>query len=92
MYMYIISILSVTVCEICLLAFPIFRNYWSTSWPFANDNFSSIMSSRRFELIMKFLHLNDSEAQPRRGDPAFGKLYKVRPLLDMLLENFKTSY
>ena len=49
------------------------------------------MSSRRFELIMKFLHLNDSEAQPQRGDPAFDKLYKVRPLLDIVLENFKTS-
>ena len=29
------------------------------SWPFANDNFSSVMSSRRFELILKFIHLND---------------------------------
>ena len=50
------------------------------------------MSSRRFELILKFLHLNDSEVQPQRGDPAFDKLYKVRPLLDLVLENFKSYY
>ena len=50
------------------------------------------MSSRRFELIMKFLHLNDSEVQPQRGDPAFDKLYKVRPFLDLVVENFKSYY
>ena len=41
---------------------------------------------------MRFLHLNDSEAQPQQGDPGFDKLYKVRPLLDMVLENFKACY
>ena len=41
---------------------------------------------------MRFLHLNDSEAQPQRGNPGFDKLYKVRPLLDMVLENFKACY
>ena len=68
------------------------RNYWSKNWPFSNDNFSSIMSSRRFELILKFFHLNDSETQPMREDPNFDKLYKVRPFLDIVLENFKSCY
>ena len=44
----------------------------------------------RFELILKFLHLNDSETQPQRGDTAYDKLYKVRPFLHIVLENFKT--
>ena len=34
------------------------------------------MSSRRFELILRFIHLNDSETQPSRGHPEFDKLYK----------------
>ena len=68
------------------------RSYWSKSWPFASDNFSAIMSSRQFEPILKFLHLNDSEAQPKRGEPAFDKLYKVRPFLDLVMENFQSSY
>ena len=68
------------------------RSYWSTSWPFANENFSSVMSSRRFELILKFLHLNDSEVQPARGEPAYDKLYKVRPFLSQVLENYKLNY
>ena len=66
---------------------PIFnRSYCSTSWPYANDNFSSVMSSWHFELLMRFLHLNNSETQPRRGDPAFDKLYKVRPFLDIIVK------
>ena len=68
------------------------RSYWSKNWPFANNNFSSIVSSRRFELILKFFHLNDSETQPKRGDPGFDKLYKVRPFLDIVLEKFKSCY
>ena len=50
------------------------------------------MSSRRFELLLRFLHLNNSEMQPQRGDPAFDKLYKVRPFLDIILDNFKRHY
>ena len=50
------------------------------------------MSSRRFELILRFLHLNNSETQPRRGDPGFDKLYKIRPLLNLLLPSFKAAY
>ena len=50
------------------------------------------MSSRRFELILRFIHLNDSETQPSRGEPGFDKLYKIRPLLELLLEKYKDCY
>ena len=68
------------------------RSYWSNDWPYQNDNFRSIMSSRRFELILKFLHLNDSRQQPTRGEPGYDKLYKVHPLLNLILENFQSMY
>ena len=41
---------------------------------------------------MRFLHLNDSATQPQRGDPGYDKLYKVRPFLDIILENFKRHF
>ena len=50
------------------------------------------MSSRRFELLLKFIHLNDSRKQPARGQPGYDKLYKVRPLLDAVVGNFQSSY
>lgn len=71
---------------------PSNRSYWSKSWPYQNNNFRTIMSGRRFELILKFLHLNDSRQQPSRGQSGYDKLYKVRPLLDLVLENFQSMY
>lgn len=68
------------------------RSYWSKSWPFANNNFSPVMSSRRFELILKFLHLNNAQVQPAAQDTVYDKLYKVRPYLNILLENYKSNY
>ena len=62
------------------------------SWPFTNDNMSSFMSSRRFELILKFIHLNDFEFQLSREEPAYDMLYKVRPFMDNILENYKMHY
>ena len=50
------------------------------------------MSSRCFELLLKFLHLNDSRKQPARGEPGYDKLYKVRPFLDAAVKNFQSSY
>ena len=50
------------------------------------------MSSHRFELILKFIHLNDSEQQPKPDQSGYDKLYKVRLLLDIILKNFKDCY
>ena len=70
---------------------PMSRSYWSKSWPFSSDTFSSLMSSRRFELILRSLHLNYSETQPQRGAPGFDKLHKIWPFLNILVESFKES-
>ena len=68
------------------------RDYWSTKWPFNNRTFSSIMSGRRLELLMSYLHLNNNESQPTRGSPHYDKLNKVRPYFDALVSNFRTAY
>ena len=69
-----------------------YRSYWSDSWPYQSSNFRDIMSSRRFELLLKFLHLNDSRKQPARGQPGYDKLYKVRPFLEAVVRNFQANY
>ena len=68
------------------------RSYWSNSWPYQNDNFRTIMSSRRFKLILKFLHLSDSRQQPSHGETGYDKLYKICPLLILVVENFQSVY
>ena len=69
-----------------------YRSYRSKLWPFTSCNFSSLMSSRRFELILRFLHLNNSHTQLARDQPGLNKLYKICPLLNQLLPSFQTSY
>ena len=50
------------------------------------------MTGRRFELISKFLHLNDSEGMPPSSSNNYDKLYKIRPFLDRVITNFKRNY
>ena len=69
-----------------------YRDYWSTKWPFYNETLPSIMSGWRFELLLNNLHLNDDEKMPPRGSPHFDRLYKVRPVLDRVVDAFKVHY
>ena len=50
------------------------------------------MSGRRFELILKFLHLNNGQEQPSTNSVNYDKLYKLRPVLDKIIKNFKQAY
>ena len=38
---------------------------------------------------MKYLHVNDEEKMPAPSTPNHDKLYKVRPLLEMITKRFK---
>ncbi|CAG5005368.1 unnamed protein product [Parnassius apollo] len=49
------------------------------------------MPYRRFKQILRCLHLNDNSKQPARSDPAYDKLYKIRPLLTLLNRVFQEN-
>ena len=68
------------------------RTYWSKKWPFHNNIFSDIMSGRRFELLMRYIHLNDTQKMPPRDNIQYDKLYKIRPLYDLVVSAFKNAY
>ena len=71
---------------------PKVEDHWSTSWPYASNNFSSIFTRNRFSLIMRFLHLNNSSQYIPKGQPGHDPLYKIRPFMEPLLQNFQKSY
>lgn len=50
------------------------------------------MSGRRFELLMSYLHLNDTSKMPDRASPEHDKLYKIRPFLDRVVNAFRSVY
>ena len=70
-----------------IVSLPKIPQYWSTKWPFGN--FSSIMKRDRFQLLLKMLHLADNSSY---GQPGYDNLFKLRPLLDSLVEQFKLMY
>lgn len=71
---------------------PSYRDYWATQMELRDSYISSLMSRTRFDWLLGNFHLNNNVLQPRRGDLNFDKLYKVRPFLDALLNNFKKYY
>ena len=44
------------------------------------------MSVNRLESLKRFFHLNDNSKVPKRGDPNYDPLYKVRPMVNSVLE------
>ena len=69
---------------------PQYSMYWSTCEVIRLSFYPSIMSRNRFTSIMRYFHLSDNQLP----EPASGcdKLKKVRPLLDVLLQKFRTLY
>ena len=75
-----------------IINLPQIEDHWIKSWPYANTTFSRVMSRDRFSLIMKFLHLNDNKKYIKKGNPGYDPIYKLRPLYNSLMRNFKLAY
>lgn len=65
-----------------------YKDYWSSNEQLRDSYISSIMPVNRFSWFLSHLHVNDHNLQPKRNEPNFDKLYKVRPLLDSLSKTF----
>ena len=75
-----------------IINFPRIEDHWTTSWPYSNDTCSRIMTRDRFSLIMKFLHLNDNKRYIKKGNKGYNPIFKIRPLYEYLIRNFKLAY
>lgn len=59
---------------------------------YCNPLFSDVMSHDRFILLVKYLHFNDNtrfDANDMDNNP---KLFKIKPILDYIVNKFKTTY
>ena len=50
------------------------------------------MVKDRFCLILSFLHLSNNQEQPARDNPAYDPVFKIRPFVDSLVNNFKSTF
>ncbi len=71
---------------------PAINDYWSTEWILAVPQLASIYPRQRFWQLWTNLHLADNSAMPTRDSPNFDKLYKLRPLLNILQQAFLSNY
>lgn len=70
-----------------IVKMPSYRLYWAYSTRFAP--IADAMPRNTFERIKSNLHLNDNANMKERSDPAYDKLFKVRPFLDKIRKNFQ---
>ncbi|XP_023234619.1 piggyBac transposable element-derived protein 4-like [Centruroides sculpturatus] len=67
-------------------------SHWSED-PVISCNFCpNIMSKDRFLNILCMFHLNDNSKQKKKGEEGFDALYKVRPLMDNIINKFQKTY
>ncbi|XP_051158547.1 piggyBac transposable element-derived protein 2-like [Leptopilina boulardi] len=71
---------------------PSYRDYWSSNPQLHDAYISPLMSVNRFGFFLSHLDLNNNNNEPKKGDPNYDKLYKLRPMIDTLNETFKTCY
>lgn len=71
---------------------PGIRLYWSVDENFHCERIARIMPVKRFLKILRFLHVADNSEMPKRGDPNFDRLYKIKPFLEYFGEKFKTNF
>jgi len=76
------------IIEMGLVQMPKLKYYWSSSQLYRLDIIRNSMSRERFELLLKFWHFTNNNNKNSDQD----RLFKVRPLLDLLKERFTSVY
>lgn len=71
---------------------PSYRDYWSSICEMRDTYISSKMPVNRFGWYLSKLHVNDNSLIKSRNEPGFDKLFKIRPILDILTVTFKSCY
>jgi hypothetical protein len=76
------------ILEMGLVQMPEIDYYWSKSKLFGSEVIQNTMSRDRFELLLKFFHFSNNQEAHADQD----RLFKLRPLLDLLRTRFKSIY
>ena len=75
-----------------IIHLPATVDYWSTNPLLSIHTISSCMPVRCFKALLRTIHLNDSTKAKRPGEDECDKLFKIRPLLDVVLANSNRLY
>jgi hypothetical protein len=70
---------------------PVIDMYWSTHPLLTTDAFNMSMKRDTYRNILRFFHFNNNQNEPNRHDPQRDRMYKIRPLIDILNEKFQAA-
>ncbi len=68
------------------------EDYWAEFWPTYTPGFGKVVSRNRFEIILSFLHFANNSEYVGRGQPGHDRLFKVRPVIDLIIPLFSAVY
>ena len=71
---------------------PSYKLARTSKWPFSLHAIPDLMTRSRFETIERYLHCNDTQHNPARGQPSHDKLCHIRPILDDVTDKCKNNY
>lgn len=75
-----------------IVKMPSYQMYWNTEYLTEIKGFRGIMSRDRWMLLWQFFHVVNNEGMVPRDDPAFDKLFKIKPLMKILIQNWQENY
>ena len=64
---------------------PYYQFYWELETRY--ELIASAISCDRFESLKRFLHFNDNTKDKKRDDETRDRLFKIRPLFEILRQN-----
>ena len=71
--------------KMCIVQMPRYSMYWEAETRYSP--IANLISRDRFKKLKAFLHFNDNSQAPGKNSSSYDKLYKIRPLLQMLKKN-----
>lgn len=71
---------------------PSMRMYWCSDTNLNVPRIANVMSQKRFLKTFRYVHINDNDKMPKKGEAIFDKLYKIRPLIDHLNSRFRNRF
>ncbi|XP_049948243.1 piggyBac transposable element-derived protein 3-like [Schistocerca serialis cubense] len=69
-----------------------YRDCWSSHKELRDEYISSLIWVKRFSWILTHVHINNNAVMPSRESRNYDKLYKIHPLINQILINFKEFY
>ena len=75
-----------------IISLPAINDYWSTDPIMSHSWFRAVISRNHYLQILRYIHVVDNTSAPTRTDPNYDRLWKVRPLIDLLQHTCAEMY